>query len=147
MAVFNGLDAFAAFARAGLVRAIGDDFLKKQAEKVKDELVTEAKRVLGTYEYGWPRLAESTIRRKKEGDSPGLETGAMRDSVSGYVEKISGGYKVTVGSTDKHAVYFELGTAKQPPRPFLTGAMTRVAPKFAAELGHHAVKAITEAKG
>jgi len=49
----------------------------KAAVVVRDE----AQRVLGTYDYGWPSLAESTIAGKATGDSPGLETGAMRASL------------------------------------------------------------------
>ena len=48
-------------------------------------LEDEAKRVIGTYEYGWPPLAEATkADRLKQGyseDEPGLRSGEMRDSI------------------------------------------------------------------
>ena len=78
----------------------------------------EAKRVIGTYDYGWPALKESTIAHKSTGDSPLLETGEMRDSIEHKVVGSSG----FVGSDDMKAVWQELGTVKIPPRSFLMGA-------------------------
>ena len=83
----------------------------------------EAKRVIGTYDYGWPPLAPSTIAdRVSKGftpDDPLLRTGAMRDSIEHKVEGNSG----FVGSDDDKAVWQELGTSRGiPPRSFLGGA-------------------------
>ena len=81
-------------------------------------LQTEAKRVLGTYDYGWPALKPSTIAGKSTGDSPLLETGDLRDSIERDVQTDA----AYVGSNDPKATRHELGTSRMPPRPFLKGA-------------------------
>jgi hypothetical protein len=92
---------------------------------------TEAKRVIGTYDYGWTPLQPETIERKATGDSPLLETGEMRDSIEHTVEGKSG----HVGSDNDKAVWQELGTSRGiPPRSFLAGA--------AMHKGHEAARAI-----
>lgn len=78
----------------------------------------EARRVLGTYDYGWPSLAASTIARKGS-NSPGVETGELRDSIQYTV----GPESVGIGTNDQKGVWFELGTVRQPPRSFLVGAL------------------------
>jgi phage gpG-like protein len=79
----------------------------------------ESKRVIGTYEYGWPKLKPATIARKKNGDTPLLESGEMRESIEHTVRDHEG----YVGSNNKKAVYQELGTSRGiPPRSFLGGA-------------------------
>ncbi len=88
----------------------------------------EAKDVIGTYRYGWPTLAESTLARKSA-DTPLLETGAMRDSIE---HSVTGPRTAHVGSNDQNAVYQELGTSKIPPRSFLMGAAIHKLP----EVGH-----------
>jgi hypothetical protein len=93
----------------------------KSARLIRDE----ARRVLGTYDYGWVPLAESTIAQKETGDSPGLETGAMRKSIKYSVDGTRMHWEATVGSNDPHALYFELGTIHQPARSFLAGAAMR----------------------
>jgi hypothetical protein len=77
----------------------------------------EARRVLGTYDYGWPKLRASTVSRKGK-DSPGINTGEMRDSIQWTAKGLEG----QVGSDNQKAVWFELGTIHQPPRSFLAGA-------------------------
>jgi hypothetical protein len=57
-------------------------------------LEDSAKEALGTHEFGWPPLQPETIARKATGDSPLLETGALRDSIKHNVDangKESGG--------------------------------------------------------
>lgn len=91
-----------------------------QMEKAAVVIENEAKRVLGTYDYGWPQLSPVTLARKS-GNTPGLETGGMRDSI----EHVSSKDELTVGSNESKALWFELGTSTgQPPRPFLSGALT-----------------------
>jgi hypothetical protein len=94
-------------------------------DKVGELTSTMAAHYLGTYQEHWPSLAESTIERKTTGDSPGLETGEMRDSIKHIVDPIE--LELVVGSADKHALWFEMGTHRgphsQPPRPFLGLAM------------------------
>jgi phage gpG-like protein len=90
----------------------------KGLEKACVILETEAKRVIGGYDYGWPPLQPETIARKTTGDSPLLETGEMRDSI----EHTVGHGEAWVGSNSMIAVYQELGTGTIPPRSFLWGA-------------------------
>ena len=83
----------------------------EQAAQRMEEL---SKAAIGTYDYGWPPLAASTLARKSA-DTPLLETGAMRDSIHHFVD----GRQAQVGSDDPKAEWHELGTTKAPPRSFL----------------------------
>lgn len=109
---------------------------KQAVTKACRIVTTEAKRVLGTYDYGWPSLADSTIARKSTGDSPGLETGAMRKSVNFSVDGTRLNWVGTIGTNDPHARWFELGTVKQPPRSFLAGAAHQKEAEVKKILGH-----------
>lgn len=91
---------------------------------------TEAKRVIGTYDYGWPQLAASTLA-KKSANTPLLETGDMRDSIEHMVI----GDTAHVGTDDEKAVYQELGTATIPPRSFLAQAAIHKEKDVVAKLG------------
>lgn len=82
----------------------------------------EAKRVLGTYDYGWPGLQPETIDRKETGDSPLLETGELRRSIKYSVHGTPGHWMAYVGSNNPKALWQELGTIHIPPRSFLAGA-------------------------
>jgi phage gpG-like protein len=81
----------------------------------------EAKSVLGSYKYGWVALKPATIARKATGDSPLLETGELRASIT----HCSSPTEARVGSNFDRAVWHELGTRKIPPRPFLSEALRR----------------------
>jgi hypothetical protein len=61
----------------------------------------EAKRVIGSYDYGWTPLKEATIARKANGDTPLLETGELRDSIE-YT--IVSDHEAQVGSNNDKAV-------------------------------------------
>lgn len=101
-------------------------------EKAALVIEKEAKRVLGTYDYGWAPLSPITVARKAKGDTPGLETGGMRDSVQHGSTKD----ELRVGSNDDKAVWFELGTSRgQPPRPFLSGALAEKLPEVEEIIG------------
>lgn len=95
------------------------DELEKAAQMIEDE----AKRVIGTYDYGWPPLQPATVARKGA-DTPLYETGELRDSIEHYVDR----EKLTaqVGSNDPVAIYQELGTVTIPARSFLMGAAMRM---------------------
>jgi phage gpG-like protein len=82
-------------------------------------LQDEAKRVIGTYDYGWPRLKPQTIGRKTSGDTPLLETGDLRDSIEREVQNDA----AYVGSNSEKALWHEFGTSRIPPRSFLGGAV------------------------
>ncbi len=99
-------------------------------EKVGAMASTLAASYLGHYQPGWSPLKPETIERKATGDSPLLETGEMRDSITHEV--LPAELAVIVGSTDKIAVYQELGTSRIPPRPFIEPAMKHALP-FAEE--------------
>jgi HK97 gp10 family phage protein len=131
------LTGFAAFL-GGL--AVEVEHIKHAAlERAATIVETEAKRVIGTYEYGWKPLASSTLARKSA-DTPLLETGQMRDSITHSVE----GNVARVGSSLDKALYHEMGTSKIPPRPFLQGAVHHKMPEIMHEIGHTVVKVITK---
>jgi len=102
--------------------------LKKAAALVEEE----AKAEIGDYQgaagpfAAWPSLADATIARKANGDTPLLETGEMRDSIGTVIS----GHEAHVGSDDDKAVWQELGTSRGiPPRSFLGGAAVRKSPE------------------
>jgi HK97 gp10 family phage protein len=137
MREFNGLASFAAFA-AGMVVEV--DHAKHEAlEKGAKIIEDEAKRVIGTYDYGWPPLAASTVARKGA-DTPLLETGEMRDSI----EHTVGHDEARIGSNNDKALWHELGTSRIPPRPFLMGAAKAKEKEVADLLGHQVVKVLTK---
>ena len=82
-------------------------------------LEDSAKDELGTYEFGWVPLRPETIARKATGDSPLLETGAPRDSITHSVDP--NGKEAAIGTDIEYAKYLEFGTSKMPARPFLGG--------------------------
>lgn len=127
--IFDGLASFAGFITGRLLRRM--PMMSHHAlEQAGMIIENEAKRVLGTYDYGWPPLAADTIDHKATGDSPGLETGEMRDSITHHVtvNDATGEGHVWVGTDHERALWFELGTRRQPPRPFLSIAAARMAP-------------------
>lgn len=84
-------------------------------DKAGERLVKHIKDAIGTYEYDWPQLKEATIDHKGGRNTPLLEEGTLRDSYKHEVHN----QKLTVGSEDKRAVFFEYGTSKMPPRPVI----------------------------
>lgn len=88
----------------------------------------KAQAAMGTYEYGWPPLAESTIERKTTGDTPLIETRTMIES-GGYT--VHFGYAV-VGFEDPKILVHEYGNAHVPPRPVVGGTVA----KHGAEIAH-----------
>ena len=101
-------------------------------EAVGERLEREAKAILGTYQREdmgplapWAELADRTkderVRAGYSENDPGLASGVMQESVKHRVE----GNTVAIGTDDPHALYFEHGTVKQPPRPFLSLAVWR----------------------
>jgi hypothetical protein len=120
------------------------NYLDVPTEIVMVSVAAQAKAVLGTYEYGWPSLKPATIARKATGDSPLLETGAMRDSIDQAAALAAGGAEGVVFSTDKVAVYQELGTSRGiPPRSFLYQSLLRCDAEASAAFGKFAVKILT----
>jgi len=132
------------FSLTGFVAFLGGMALKLERskhealEKAAVIVETEAKRVIGTHDYGWPPLAPSTLA-KKAADTPLLETGKMRDSITHSVD----GDTARVGSNEDVALYQEIGTSKIPPRPFLQGAVQHKIHEICDVIGNTAVKVIT----
>ncbi len=82
-----------------------------------------AKHAIGTYEYGWPQLAESTQAQRVSlgysANEPLLRTGDLKDSITHN----SDDKEAYVGTDNPIAKYQEFGTSKIPARPFLGGAI------------------------
>jgi hypothetical protein len=101
-----------------ILEAATHELLELQCEVVE----AEAKRVIGTYDYGWPQLAESTqkdrVNKGFSANEPLLRTGGLRDSIQHEIRD-GVGY---VFSNSPIARYQELGTERIPPRSFLGGA-------------------------
>lgn len=94
------------------------DILERAAVMVE----REAKATIGTYKNRWPKLKPATVARKALGDTPLLETGELRDSITHTVRQ----GEAYVGSNNDKAVWHEYGTSKVPPRPFLMPAAVRM---------------------
>lgn len=112
----------------------------EEAAKIVEE---EAKRVIGTYDYGWTPLAASTkadrVHKGFPADEPLLRTGAMRDSIE---HKVISSREAAIGSNNDIAVYQELGTSKIPPRSFLVQAAIHKEADVAHEIGRHTLRAL-----
>lgn len=134
------------FAKALGAMAEADMLMHESMEKACEIVEKEAKRVIGTYDYGWPQLAESTQKdREAKGFSandPLLRTGEMRDSIEHRVGLEFGNVVGIVGTDNPIAKYQELGTAKIPPRSFLGGAAMAKEHEVRAILGLGAYTAL-----
>jgi len=128
------LDSMAAL----LMRAAStiDTAEKRALEKAALIIETESKRVIGTYDYGWPELADATQAAREQAGFPAnkplLLTGEMRDSIGHVV----GDKEASVGSNEDKAVWQELGTSKGiPPRSFLAQAAIHKEAEVIQEIG------------
>jgi HK97 gp10 family phage protein len=101
-----------------------------------------AKDAMGTYTFGWPPLAASTVERKATGDSPLLETGELQNSIEHRVEHSGNRSDGFIGTDDDKAEWMEVGTSKIPPRPFMGGALEHVANDLPEIFGRTVVKAL-----
>lgn len=111
----------------------GDHEILEQSAQVVE---TEAKRVIGTFDYGWSPLAPSTLARKAA-NTPLLETGEMRDSIQHNADL----REAHIGSNSDKAVWQELGTIHIPPRSFLKGALVHKADEI-VEIAGTRVRAV-----
>ena len=108
-----------------------------------------AKGYIGREMSGWPRLAERTIADKQRlgfvghvsATDPLLRTGSMRDSIVLHVVQAGNTASAVIGSAERKALWQEMGTARIPPRPFLSRAMRDVQPAAEAIIGA-AVRAV-----
>lgn len=130
------LEGFAHF----LIHEVNIEHAQRAGIEAAAQIVqTEAKRVIGTYDYGWAPLKEATIARKANGDTPLLETGEMRDSIE-YV--VLSDHEAEVGSNSDKAVWHELGTKTIPARSFLAGAAMEKAHEASRVIGISVAAAI-----
>jgi HK97 gp10 family phage protein len=109
--------------------------LEKAAKIVEDG----SKKAIGTYEFGWPPLAESTLE-KKAADTPLLETGELRDSIRHEVD----GDTARIGSDLDYALYQEVGTSRIPPRSFLMQSAVHHRDEIVHEIGHTMVTKLVD---
>jgi HK97 gp10 family phage protein len=109
--------------------------LEKAAKIVEDG----SKKAIGTYEFGWPPLAESTLE-KKAADTPLLETGELRDSIRHEVD----GDTARIGSDLDYALYQEVGTSRIPPRSFLMQSAVHHRDEIVHEIGHTLVTKLVD---
>jgi hypothetical protein len=119
------------------MKELGPAIVARACEMV----AAEAKRVIGTYDYGWPELKPETLARKFY-DTPLLETGEMRDSIEWQAHGLTG----EVGSNSDKALWQELGTSRIPPRSFLAGAAQHMGPEI-EKMAAKAVRAVVLGKG
>jgi phage gpG-like protein len=129
------LEAAAKFTAVSIeMKALGPAIVARAC----DMIAKEAKRAIGTYDYGWPPLSPATLKHKRA-DTPLLETGEMRASI----EWNSTGNLGYVGSNNQKAVWMEFGTAHIPPRSFLVTAAQRMEPKIYDMAARSAVSVIS----
>lgn len=142
MSAFS-LPGFAAFL-AAVARATDEHLALHEAAMIVE---TEAKRVIGTYDYDWPVLAERTQQdRAAQGfapNEPGLRTGEMRDSIEHTV--LPG--EAQVGSDNDKLVWFDQGTSRQPPRSVLMGAAVHTEEKVVERIGRTMTARLTGDSG
>lgn len=133
------LSGFAAFLSTMSFLEAQHHALEKSAQIVEEE----AKRVIGTYDYGWPPLAESTKAERVAlgfaADEPLLRTGELR----GSIEHQANSFEARIGSNEDKAVWQELGTSRIPPRSFLAGALQHKVPEILEEIGREIVGVLT----
>jgi len=103
-------------------------------EEVGRGLQAEIRSALGTYRYGWPALQPATVARKRNGDTPLVETGALRNS---YLYTVVDHETVDVGSDDPKAIWHEFGTGHVPPRPVLLPAAQAYEPTAVRIMTEH----------
>jgi phage gpG-like protein len=125
MGIMNLAEAAARMAAA----AIDIEFAKRAALEEACVMVQErAKNLIGVPRPEWPPLAPETLSGKAGINTPLLESGKLRASISHTVIDSSHG---EVGSDLDRAVWHEQGTSRVPPRPFLSLAAHQEGPAVA----------------
>ena len=106
-----------------------------------------AAKAIGTYEFGWPPLADSTMDdRARQGYAPNeplLRTGELRSSIHSMAAITGIGADGLVYSPDKIALYQELGTDRIPPRSFLYASLVRTIPALGRLFGPVALRLLS----
>ena len=121
--------------------------LEREVRLGMEEAAKLAKGFIGREGPGWAPLAESTIADKErqgyETPAPLLRTGELRDSIKGEAESVPGGVRGVVESDDPSALSHEIGSSREPPRPFLGPAVMLTEPILATALNELAVRVLT----
>jgi hypothetical protein len=126
-------------AAARMAAAAVDIELAKHAALEEACLILEgrAKNLIGHPQAGWMPLAAETLARKDGINTPLLETGTLRSSITHTVIDSN---HAEVGSDLDRAVWMELGTSRgTPPRSYLA--------KAAMESGPAVVKVVAKTVG
>src|ERR1700752_1742880 len=132
-------DSFSKLAGAFAATAVElEHHARESMNKACEVLENSAKGALGTYEFGWPPLAASTLDRKGA-DTPLLETGELRDSIGHTLESPKIGW---VGTNDPKAAWHEFGTSRIPARPFLGGAVNAKGKEVSEVFGKKAIEVL-----
>lgn len=105
-----------------------------------------AQSYIGILQTEWDPLADSTKadkRRKGYGGppdyQPGLRTGEMRGDYEPIILPDTGG----VANSSKKALWYEIGTSKQPPRPVTAKAVLEGMPSVEADLIEKSAELLT----
>jgi hypothetical protein len=156
MKAFAGIPAF--LGDLAVVSAELDAVRRRALEKAAVIIETDAKESLGTYQEGWPELAESTqearARAGYSADEPLLRSKTLQGAIT---HEHDGSRRVLVGVPDNAraeepdgarvsdvAVWMEEGTSEAPPRPFMGPAAFRKGPEIAEQIG---VEVVIHLKG
>jgi HK97 gp10 family phage protein len=109
-------------------------------------LAKQARSYIGTYdaEPRWPELAASTQKQRVSkgysANKPLKRSGKLKDSIT---FDILSDREAIAGSTDERAPFFEFGTSRMPPRPFMLPAIHESGPKIEKLTGRIAVAALS----
>ena len=145
-------------ARLGVAAGHASSLLSVPTEEFMKAVEEKAKSAIGTYEYGWPQLAEFTqedrVGRGFSANDPLLRTGEMREGIKSMALPIGLGAEGLVFSGEKKALWAEMGTAggasgggwggPEPPRSFLMQSLVRSPAKMAEIFGKFAEEIFVE---
>jgi hypothetical protein len=132
------IDEFAAMLKLAAVRAKAEIDIPTEIVMVGAE--KRAKEAIGTYEFGWPQLAESTqadrVAKGYAANEPLRRTGELQESIAHEVELTATGADGVLGSADRVAIFQELGTSRgTPPRSYLGESLMRSGPEIETAFG------------
>lgn len=121
--------------------AVGREFVgyQDELEAAATILEKQAKDLIGVPQPEWAPLAPATLERKGGVNTPLLETGEMRDSITHNADA----HEAHVGSNNPKLKWHEFGSIKlggawggpNPPRPVLGVAMVRAEPAIKDAVG------------
>ena len=102
----------------------------------------ESRAAIGTYAFGWPALAASTLEHKRA-DTPLYETGSLRDSLKTLTALTPVGAEGLLYTDEIVGLYQELGTTRGiPPRSFLYKAIVHSIPRINATFADYVLRTL-----